>query len=155
MIGTKPTLRRYSFEFSCLLHETTASDPPVRGFLEGAHFFVEVDFTKRGLLPGEEFVERPDYAKAVERLEDLIERRFEGCPIIATPLGIDDPFIEQIETLTEGRAYLLRSPSSGEFAKKFLAIAGLPEANVGVEEVRVRRAGDDYTAIARETDDEA
>lgn len=157
MIGNKPHLRRYSFEFSCLLHETTsnARGESVRGFLEGAHFFVEIDFTQRANDLGEEFVAPPDYSKAVERIEDLIERRFEGCPIFATPLGIGDEFIEKVEALTAGRAYLLRDLSSDTFAHKFFDMGALHEANVSVEEVRVRRAGDDYTAICRETDDEA
>jgi hypothetical protein len=157
VLGTKATLRRYAFEFSCLLRESKPATSPggklVHGFLEGAHFYVEIDFTVRSY---EEIgANPPSFSKAVEKIEDLIDRRFEGCPILSTPLGEIDPSIPEIEALTQGRVYLMRRLDSDAFAAKFFAMAGSHAANVAVEEVRVRRAGDDYTAIHRETDDEA
>ncbi len=152
----KAQLRCYKFEFSCLLRTSThvrQSDGElalIAGFVEPAHFCVEIDFAAVKEHTGWPL----DFEKAIERIDDLIERRFEGCPILATPLGIDDPDVAAIEALTRGRAYFLRDVSSDAFAHKFKEIGGLPDGGVMVEEVRVRRAGDDYTAIFRETDDE-
>lgn len=169
MLRPKPSLRRYSFEFSCVLYptqyEVKVNDDGARtldvvhGFISGAHFHVEIDLTVADVERW--LINPPQYDKAIEAMDDLVARRFEGCPILTSPIadptqdGEDEPHVIAIEALTRGRAYFLRSLDAGAFAKKFFDMARSREFNVAAEEVRVRQAGEEYTAIERETDDEA
>lgn len=165
----KPRLRTYKFEFSCVLYPSEynvktddngkRSLDVVHGFVEGAHYHVEVDYTVADVE--RYIVNPPQFDKACEAMDDLIDRRFDGCPILTSPIADptaddeDEPHVQAIEALTRGRAYFLRDLDADTFAKKFFDVARSHEFNVAAEEVRVRRAGEEFTAVYRETDDEA